>query len=394
MEVEGRKGLLRGRLLVAGRFHLLDLSFNFCSGVVAAREIMRLLNLKSLIVTISLAAVLSLAAFAGYWHLSPSERTCNSCHEIRSAQELWAGSAHRNAPCADCHGTVLSNGYHSLRQNGRRVLTHFTGSPREKIRLSEEQVIDMLSRCRRCHEREYAGWLSSGHSASYSDIFLNDEHNSTELVNEDCLRCHGMFFAGTIHDVVTPVSTKGPWRLIKSELKDRPAIPCLACHRIHLKGSPAAEPDHSTPKAITYKQSFEVQKPSLYDRREKDYFDITLLPQPRIKDGERDIAMATDTRQRLCYQCHAPGATHEAGTSDDRTPRGIHEGLSCLSCHAPHSMEVRRSCAECHPRLSNCGLDVEKMDTSYAKPDSRHNVHSVACADCHSKGVPPRRPRT
>jgi len=51
-------------------------------------------------------------------------------------------------------------------------------------------------------------------------------------------------------------------------------------------------------------------------------------------------------------------------------------------------MEARRSCAECHPRLSNCGLDVEKMDTSYAKPDSRHNVHTVACAECHVKGVP------
>jgi uncharacterized protein YlaI len=56
-------------------------------------------------------------------------------------------------------------------------------------------------------------------------------------------------------------------------------------------------------------------------------------------------------------------------------------------------MEARRSCAECHPRLSNCGLDVEKMDTTYAKRESQRNIHTVACAECNTKGVPPRKPR-
>ncbi len=355
---------------------------------------MKLPNPKAMLVTVPLVAILLLAAGGAYYHLSPEERRCNSCHEIRSAQEMWSTSAHRNAPCSNCHGTPLSNGIHSVRQTARRILTHFSGTPSEKIRLTEEQVIEMLARCKKCHEREYAGWLSSGHSASYSDIFLNDEHNSTELVNDDCLRCHGMFFAGTVSDIVAPINVKGPWHLLKPELTDRPAIPCLACHQIHLKGSPAAAPDHSKPKSISYQQPFGIQKPSLYDRREKAYFSITLLPQPAITAGQHQVAVATDARQRLCYQCHAPAATHEAGTDDDRTPLGVHEGLSCLSCHAPHSMEVRRSCADCHPRLSNCGLDVEKMDTSYARADSRHNVHTVSCAECHTKGVPPRRQRT
>jgi hypothetical protein len=52
------------------------------------------------------------------------------------------------------------------------------------------------------------------------------------------------------------------------------------------------------------------------------------------------------------------------------------------------------SCANCHPRLSNCGLDVEKMDTTFLKKESTHNIHFVKCVDCHAKGVPPRKPRS
>jgi hypothetical protein len=28
------------------------------------------------------------------------------------------------------------------------------------------------------------------------------------------------------------------------------------------------------------------------------------------------------------------------------------------------------------------------MDTTFKSPDSLHDVHRVACADCHPKGVP------
>ncbi len=42
----------------------------------------------------------------------------------------------------------------------------------------------------------------------------------------------------------------------------------------------------------------------------------------------------------LCTQCHAPNAAHEAGSQDDRTPAGVHEGLSCIACHANHSNDA------------------------------------------------------
>jgi hypothetical protein len=78
-------------------------------------------------------------------------------------------------------------------------------------------------------------------------------------------------------------------------------------------------------------------------------------------------------------------------SGDDRTPVGVHEGLSCLACHQKHGQTTRASCAACHPRLSNCGLDVETMDTTFKSPQSPHDIHRVACLDCHPQGVPTRK---
>jgi hypothetical protein len=113
-----------------------------------------------------------------------------------------------------------------------------------------------------------------------------------------------------------------------------------------------------------------------------------MLPMPVVVEGVRRVRMSPDQRQSLCYQCHAPQAGMQAWSGDDRTPLGVHEGLSCLACHQKHGMGTRQSCSGCHPRLSNCGLDVEKMDTTFRDLKSRHNVHTVKCADCHPNGVP------
>src|SRR5215831_14398897 len=115
------------------------------------------------------------------------------------------------------------------------------------------------------------------------------------------------------------------------------------------------------------------------------------LPLPAMQTGGRPVKMSPDPRQGLCYQCHAPLASMEVASGDDRTGIGVHEGISCLACHLKHGQQARASCAACHPRLSNCGLDVDKMDTTFLNPASRHNVHSVKCADCHPNGVPRKR---
>jgi hypothetical protein len=42
--------------------------------------------------------------------------------------------------------------------------------------------------------------------------------------------------------------------------------------------------------------------------------------------------------------------------------------------------------------MSHCGIDVEKMDTTFVSASSPHNIHWVKCADCHQHGIP--KPKT
>ncbi|UCD23141.1 MAG: hypothetical protein JSW51_08740 [Gemmatimonadota bacterium] len=329
-----------------------------------------------------------------YWHTAAPERTCASCHEIESAHDIWAESPHRDIACAGCHGTALSSGLHSLIEKGQEFLAHFGRQPDDVVRLTEGQVIEAMQRCRECHAREYADWLSGGHSPTYADIFLNQTHNREEQLSESCLRCHGMFFEGTISDVVSPVDVSGPWQMVDTRLASVPTIPCMACHHIHAEGQPAFRPDYSDPAAIAANRLSRTARVGFYDRYERMHFAPAELPAPQVSHNGVPIQAAIDPIQRLCVQCHAPNAFRQAGSSDDRTPRGVHEGLSCGACHAAHSNDAKDSCVDCHPQLSNCGLDVRTMETTYNDPSSPNNIHFVACSDCHDREFLQNRPQT
>ena len=343
---------------------------------------------------LTVALVLLVAAGGGfyyYWNASSPRSTCESCHEIESSSALWAQSGHRDFLCKECHGTALSSGLHSLKEKGMMFVDHFTGGGPERIALDEEQVLEMTENCRRCHGTEYARWLSGGHSATYAAIFLNDRHNRAEQLNADSLRCHGMFYRGRIQDLVTPLSQKGPWTMAAAGQSNQPVIPCLTCHKIHREGSPAVPAEYAEPGKIFYSRRGSPSTVLFYDRYEKIHVQAPALPVLKLKENARDVKVSDDPRQRVCVQCHAPGAFHQAGTADDRTPRGVHEGLSCPACHESHSNESRQSCINCHPAISNCGLDVTKMNTTFLESRSPHNIHFVRCIDCHTKGIPPRR---
>jgi hypothetical protein len=165
-------------------------------------------------------------------------------------------------------------------------------------------------------------------------------------------------------------------------------MPCLTCHQMHREGAPLErrkEGQRPTAEALA--------RPSLafFDRRTRQYVPVSDLTLPAMMEGTRTVRMSPDQRQALCYQCHAPTAASQVGSGDDRTGIGVHEGISCLACHAQHGQQTRASCAACHPRMSNCGIDVEKMDTTFRSTESTHNIHWVKCADCHPKGVPKKR---
>ena len=322
-----------------------------------------------------------------YWNAANPQKTCASCHEINPSHDTWASSAHREISCFKCHGTALGNGLHSLKEKANMVIKHVKSAPhRDEVRMTEDQILETMIRCKNCHENEYSNWLASGHSASYSDIFLDEKHNTTEQINFDCLRCHGMFYKGTVNDLVEPISIEGPWKMKDKSREKLPTIPCLTCHQIHSLGAPARRPDYSKPNFIFYGRLIQNNSIGLYSRHEKTHFDLANLPTPIILNGIDTVQTPADPVYRLCVQCHAPSVRHQAGSSDDHTPTGVHEGLSCRACHEPHSNYQRNSCDKCHPGISNCKLDVKTMNTTYFSPDSENDIHFVSCKDCHKDG--------
>jgi hypothetical protein len=331
-------------------------------------------------VTIIAAAVLLTAPAANFCYRSSWGEGCARCHEIRANFDTWRHSSHRSVNCTECHTS-------STQTNLRRVALHAGGEAPESIHLGLADVFAMVERCRSCHQQEFAQWRTGPHGATYARIFLDRDHNSKQRLIDDCLRCHGMHFPGSIQDLVLPISRSGPWKLKDTSLADRPAIPCLVCHSIHREGEPLLK---SNPR-IGGKQEIFRPSLSLMDRRSQLHLSLAYLPIPTVVEGSRPVKMSPDRRQALCYQCHSPQASRQAWTGDDRTPLGVHEGLSCLACHQKHGQQTRASCADCHPRLSNCGRDVEKMETTFRDPKSKHDIHSIKCIDCHPKGVPAKR---
>ena len=357
---------------------------------MTARRFLRLRVIAPLM--IALFMILFLPGASLYYSYSGG-RSCARCHEIWQPYRDWHESAHRDISCSECHGDVLTldAGFHL--KNIRQLAAHLRGQVPEQVRLKTEDVLKISARCANCHRQEFADWSAGPHGATYSRIFLDKDHNRRRLLMDDCLRCHAMHFEGSVRDLVTPVDTKGPWRLLDPKLAEQPAIPCLACHQMHRHGAPLARP---VVKADDASHREEISRPSLalFDRREQDYISLGRLPLPQMYEHARRVTISPDQRQALCYQCHAPEASSQVHSGDDRTPLGVHEGLSCFACHEKHGQKTRASCATCHPQLSNCGLNVETMDTTFKSAKSPHNVHTVKCVDCHTKGVPKKKPRT
>jgi hypothetical protein len=346
--------------------------------------------MKKIIIIISTLLLLFVAFIAFYsrWNAASPTKTCASCHEILHSVDLWTGSAHRNIACKECHGTALSEGIHSIKEKGGMVFHHIGKTKYENVRISEVQRLEVMQRCKGCHQTEYARWNSGGHAMNYSEVFLNSAHNRAETIYEDCLRCHGMFYdKGTVRDIVEPLDTAGPWKLKNVNLADRPAIPCFACHQVHQPGVPEIRQNLEAPGSLHYSR---VKKTlaSFYYRRDSNYFPVLSLASPEINYKSAAVKISQDPDQRLCIQCHSSNAFNMAGTGDDRTPMGVHEGISCLACHDSHSNSAIASCKNCHPAISNCKLDVEKMNTTYMDRTSKNNIHFVACTDCHIKGRP------
>jgi len=347
--------------------------------------------LKLAVATLAAVSLLSVATIYGasWYYTSQHGSGCASCHEMAAYVGAVHGSGHRNVNCMQCHEAGIATKL-------RHIHVHLFSTPPENLRLRDTDVLAMTSNCQGCHQHEYASWHAGPHSATYQQIFANPHQNKKQHLMEDCLRCHGMHFGGSIRDLVQPQNTQGPWQIVRQGFADQPAIPCQACHQVHKNGDPQQRPDTRISMAGPDPQSWLA----FYDRREGMHFTAASLALPVLFDGPRPVRTSPDPRQGLCYQCHAPrrletgtaaSANHwgaQIASGDDRTPMGVHEGISCLACHLGHNQNARASCKTCHPKMSNCGLDVETMDTTYANAKSPHNIHWVKCEDCHQHGIP------
>jgi nitrate/TMAO reductase-like tetraheme cytochrome c subunit len=346
------------------------------------------MNLKKILIVLVVLFIGLTVLFGGYsqWNSANPEKTCASCHEISPSVGEWQLSAHREIGCTECHGTAISNGIHSLKEKANMVFTHWgDGKRHDEIRMTEKQVLELSERCIKCHQVEYKKWLSGGHSANYADIFMNGKHNLEEAPYWACLRCHGMFYDGNIKTLLQkPQKADGVWKLKDMNQATNPTIPCLSCHYMHADNELLGRPSRlDQPNAISYDRANRKTSISWYVRDSKQIIRADKLLKIEMKNDGKPVKVADDAATRLCQQCHSPNFAHQTGSQDDRTPTGVHEGIACNACHSPHSNDARNSCKNCHPALSNCGLDVVKMNTTYLDINSPNNIHSVSCKSCH-----------
>lgn len=335
-------------------------------------------------------ALVLMAPGTGLYFESGKGARCTSCHEMDSVYDRWHASSHRGIACEKCHGGALTLDASFHINNAKRAIAHLRGDIPERVGFGNDHVQAMSEKCKSCHEQEFAAWQAGSHSATYTRILLDKDHNTKNALIDDCLRCHGMHFEGGVRDLVAPLDRRGPWRLLRPELTNTPSMPCLTCHEMHREGTVLTK---AGVEGRVPGPTQEIARPSLalFDRRSQSYVPVAELPMPAMLEGTRVVKMSRDQRQALCYQCHAPMSTMQTASGDDRTAIGVHEGISCLACHAQHGQQTRASCASCHPKMSNCGLDVEQMDTTFKSTSSKHNIHWVKCVDCHTKGVPQKR---
>ena len=170
---------------------------------------------KTILAAGAAAAVFGVFAALGgiaWFEFTPSSQTCAKCHEIRGAKESWTHAAHSEVDCKS---------------------SHITERDHSAMALSAAQVVEVSGRCAKCHAAEHAQWSRGGHGAPVSKFLMDGNHNAAWKPADNCLRCHGMFLEGDIEDILV---REWPHRFTgfrDPAVASHPAIPCLACHRMH-----------------------------------------------------------------------------------------------------------------------------------------------------------------
>lgn len=273
---------------------------------------------------------------------------CANCHGSTSDPASSGGTSRTG--CFECHSRS----------------THATNAP-----------------CASCHSIQQNQWASSGnlHAALVSDVLVNVDHNTAELLNDNCVKCHSSFQVPLgVAYFVTPVDQTGQpagvWTTLHSG--DWQATKCEVCH------DPA-----STDPCKLAKYGAVLDGPWT-----AGYIQLSGLPdayQTLISPaGVASTFTYTDQTTRairatkLCNSCHDPadqggdpniivgGTDYGLQGGDSRAyVTTNHKGLGCIDCHPTHDFtpvrpETVSSCAGsgCHSS-SRAGSQPGKVHVNH-----------------------------
>jgi uncharacterized repeat protein (TIGR01451 family) len=247
--------------------------------------------------------------------------------------------------------------------------------------------------CQTCHPREWNDWSHSGHAMTLSAQLTNSDHNSSELLDQTCVKCHSPELGTVkISDIVQPIDQKGPWKLVGqyASAGDTPSIPCLECHQPHAVTPPGLLPGMDFADESTFYRNVAAPQTTnlyIYDAFAQKYVDPQPIAPVMSLDGQ-PISVSDTRSSRVCYTCHAtdqaesnlfepntpPQGDNTVGTGDDRTLTGVHQGIPCVTCHMPggsHTFDPMNACSQCHGATSGATASlyyVTHVQTSYTDP--------------------------
>ncbi len=220
--------------------------------------------------------------------------------------------------------------------------------------------------CGNCHTTEKTQWASSDnlHAASVADVLTNAGHNTSELLKDDCLKCHSTFQykLGVAH-FVSPLDTigspAGTWTAMNAS--DWQATKCEVCH------NPSA----------TNKDKLAKYGSLLDGQWNAGYTSVSDLPD--AYQSVLDMSTSTITTYvfpdqttlsaqatKLCSSCHDPA---DQGGDPEVIVGGVnlgpqggdsrsfvaknHQGFGCIDCHDSHTFKpvdprVTPVCNKCH----------------------------------------------
>lgn len=220
--------------------------------------------------------------------------------------------------------------------------------------------------CGSCHATQQQQWASRDdlHALSVAAVLTNEEHNTEEQLDNNCLNCHSPFEVplGVAH-FVTPVnrvgSPRGKWTA--QNQGDWQATKCEVCHH----------PGSDDPMMLAKYGS------ELDGSWHAGYIDLSTLPTAYQKiisltTGDTatyiypDQTSLTALSTKLCNSCHDPADEGQAPVvtvnginlgpqgGDSRVYVSVdHKGFGCIDCHDPHTFlpvnpKTKPTCAGCH----------------------------------------------